>query len=67
MFSISNFSEFGPRGGGRNFSIISEIQNILNYPRGRVGGLVKSNIHINSNFIYGKDKLGLKLAKFYFN
>jgi len=35
MFSISNFSEFGPRGGGgRNFSIISEIQNILNYPRG---------------------------------
>ena len=34
MFSISNISEFGPRGGGRNFSIISEIQNILNYPRG---------------------------------
>ena len=38
MFSISNFSEFGPRGGGRNFSIISEIQKVLNYPRGGGGG-----------------------------
>ena len=33
MFSISNIFEFGPRGGGRNFLIISDIQNILNYPR----------------------------------
>ena len=37
MFSISNISEFGPRGGGgRDFSIISEIQNIPNYLRGGV-------------------------------
>ena len=34
MFSISKISEFGPRRGGRKFAIISEIQNILNYPRG---------------------------------
>ena len=38
MFSISNIFELGPRGGGRNFSIISEIQNILNYPRGPLIG-----------------------------
>ena len=47
MFSISNISEFGPRGGGRNFSIISEIQNILNYPR---GGGVKPNWEFFPNF-----------------
>ena len=35
MFLISNISEFGLGGrGGSDFSIISEIQNILNYPRG---------------------------------
>ena len=43
MFSISNFSEFGPRGGGQNFSIISEIQNILNYPRGAGGSSLIGN------------------------
>ena len=34
MFSISKMSEIDPRGGGQQFSKMSEIQKCLNYPRG---------------------------------
>ena len=57
MFFISNISEFGPR-GGPNFSIISEIQNILNYQRGGGGkptweffkGLIEGMIKSKNSF-----------------
>ena len=46
---VLNFKLFWiwSEGGGRNFSIISEIQNILNYPR---GGGVKPNWEFFPNF-----------------
>ena len=40
IVSISNISEFSPRGGGQNFSIISDIQKVLNYPGGRGSSLI---------------------------
>ena len=41
---VLNFKLFWiwSEGGGRNFSIISEIQNILNYPRGEGSSLIRN-------------------------
>ena len=38
----SKSSEFDPRGGGRKFSKSSEIQKVLNYPRGGGASLISN-------------------------
>ena len=48
MSEIQKGSEFAPRGvGGWKFSKISEIQKVLNYPK---GGGVKPNWEFSPNF-----------------